>query len=116
MTLLEIITECVKRDILVEVLYNRTHPSCGQLEFVVGGFSKSGTAILRDTPDGIVAYTRYNGEDEIKSFEDLARVAYYWYLDYKDREPFTQPSTYWAETFVEFGWLQKKTTQSVTYE
>jgi hypothetical protein len=114
MTLQTIIKDIVKRGIPVELQYNRETDT---IDYVVSGFFESGTATLQEMPDGMVfALTRHNKVQRIIDFQQLAHLAYCWYLDSKGRDPFNEPSGYWAPTFAEFGWLQKKVKEVVTYE
>ncbi len=87
----------------------------------IGGFSKSGNATLFITPDdtewGSKAYrvtTRYDNIDYVKTYDDIVNVAYWWYMNYKDREPFTQPSDYWIKDFLRLGLIKEKV--MTTYE
>ncbi len=106
MTILEIITECAKREIPVSIEYRE---SLGGLYFVIGGFSKSGDAYLAIKNDKIICLTRYDRTCEIESFSDLSEEAWWWYLAYRDRCPFENPSGYWVKTWIEEGKLKKET-------
>lgn len=113
----EIILEAVKRGIPTEAGYDAATNS---LYYILSGFSKSGTAsVKRVIPQATPPYigfiegsadvtTRYDQTEAIYSFEDLVRIAFNWYITYKDRSPFENPSEYWVDSFVEFGMLEKK--------
>lgn len=104
-TVEELVIECIKHDIPVNgVDYNGRN-----LEYEIGGFSKSGTGKLTTDEDGnTILVTRYNTVNEVRSFEDIADVAYDWYYNYRDREPFTQPDYNWAPIFVEMGLIEER--------
>ena len=62
--------------------------------------------MLERTATGeIVLKARYNQVTPVETFEDIARVAYEWYEDYKDRSPFENPVSRWKPIFEKFGWL-----------
>lgn len=88
------------------------------IAYLVDGFSKSGIATLyyNFNTDEIICETRYNKKITINSFEDLSDEAWYWYLSYKDREPFTEPSSYWTPIWVEEGKLKPVTTYVTKFE
>lgn len=90
----------------------------------LNGFSKSGIAILYITPtenpygDGLRyrLTTRYDNVEYVETLDDIARVAWWWYNNYKGREPFSNPSELWAEDFVRLGYLKKVEKTVTTYE
>lgn len=101
----QIISECAKRCIPVKVV----HAGGNKLAYEVSGFSKSGTALVYIQKGKILCETRYQNIEEIDSFHDLALVALEWYLNYKDRSPFEEPESFWAEYWVEKGIMTKQT-------
>lgn len=76
------------------------------LSFEIGGFSKSGTAVLYEQEGNMYCKTRYNTIDEIETFEDVAEVAWGWNDNYITREPFTAYDSNWLPYFKEFGWVK----------
>jgi hypothetical protein len=89
-----IITKCVEYGIPVA-----TDSKDGLLAYRVSGFSKSGEAFLYATEDAVVCETRYNRVDHVLTFKDLAYIAYEWFENYKDREPFDKEDPKWAVVF-----------------
>lgn len=88
----------------------------GQLAFVVDGFSKAGSVTLSYLDDETVAVSqRYGRVDEITDFEGIVSIAWGWYLDYKGREPFNNPSPYWVSSFIEMGYLEEEVVTTKTY-
>lgn len=75
----------------------------GSIAYRVGGFSKSGDALLYAEENAVVCKTRYDRIDHILTLRDLAHVAWSWYDNYKDREPFQNPDPKWEKVFVNFG-------------
>lgn len=71
------------------------------IAFRVWGFSKSGTVDLYVGDDKILVKARYDKITEIEDFSGLAHIAYDWYINYKNRSPFENPDSYWAEVFKE---------------
>lgn len=55
----------------------------GHLAYRLDGFAKSGCGLLYYSPtdDKVCLETRYGQVDEIDSFEDVVKVAYWWYSD-----------------------------------
>lgn len=104
MTLEKLVIECIK---------NGIRPCCvdydqetNSLRYELDGFSKCRTAALeRIATGGIVLKVRYNQVTPVETFEDIARVAYEWYDDYKDRSSFENPVSRWKPIFEKFGWL-----------
>lgn len=119
-----LIKECLTKGILisgvdlVSIVYDEASDKKEQvLGFMLNGFSKSGTATLYEIPDGnIELITRYNQIDKINDFEDIARVAFDWYVNYKDRETFRLPDENWADIFCGYGWLHKETVINTVYK
>jgi len=79
------------------------------MAYEVQGFSKSGVARIYLHKNKILCETRYSQIEEIESFHDLSMVALEWYLNYKDRSPFEEPESYWADYWVEKGIMTKHT-------
>lgn len=104
----KIIEDCVKHNVPVTI----TKDSSGKICYEVSGFSKSGIANLYISKGKIICETRYETIDEIESFHDLSLIAFEWYVNYRNRTPFENPETYWAEYWVEKG-LMKKEIQTI---
>jgi hypothetical protein len=98
----EIIIESVKRGIPVAIGYNKLTE---QIYYEVSGFAKSGNVRVEDFGDIVKVTARYDEIDEINTFEDLARVAKYWYDSYKDRG--YSIDGYWLNVFLEYGWVKR---------
>ncbi len=92
-----IVNKCIKYGISVI-----TDVKNDSLAYRVSGFSKSGEALLYATEDAVVCETRYNRVDHVLTFKDLAYIAYEWYMNYKDREPFDKVDPNWAVVFSDF--------------
>lgn len=111
-TLLEVVKECVKNGITVEIYY-RPEEAFGDLAFRVNGFAKSGQALVFVSKEtgNIEAHQRYAQVDFIDNFEDLAALCFSWctlYDDYGFGE--------WAQVFSERGWIKLKSTRSEKWE
>lgn len=79
----------------------------GSIAYRVDGFSKSGDALLYAEENAVVCKTRYDRIDHILTLRDLAYVAWSWYDNYKDREPFESPDPSWKSVFDKFNIGQK---------
>ena len=114
MTLIELITEVTKQNIpITSIKWDKDKG----LVFEISGFTKSDVAELYvSSGNYIVCETRYNTFDEITSFEDLARVAFNWYIDYKHRSPFENPDGNWKPHWIKFGWIKAKEKMITEYE
>jgi hypothetical protein len=101
----ELIIELLKKGISIYdvVLIEDT------IGYRVSGFSKSGTVTLFQGDDTIFALARYKEITKISNFDDLVSLAWYWYINYKDREPFTEPDPYWLPYFIEKNWIETET-------
>lgn len=109
----QIIIECVKHKIRVSV---KDVDTTGNLIYEVHGFSKSGTVDLwLQKPNLVMAESRYQEFTDIHSFKDLSGLAWDWYLRYKDREPFTNPDSYWVPVWLEEGRIKKQVEIKNTY-
>jgi hypothetical protein len=90
-----IIKDCLEEGIKVQCdLFEN-----GSTAYRVDGFSKSGEALLYAEENAIMCKTRYNRVDHILTFKDLAYIAWEWYENYKDREPFQNPDPDWKRVF-----------------
>jgi len=105
--LLDIIIECSKKGIPSHTGWDEENKS---LCFDVDGFSKSGTATLFVKDKEVYSKTRYGQEDKIDNFDDLASIAWDWYIQYSDREVFKNPGC-WADVFIEKGWPKEVQTK-----
>lgn len=103
--LFELALECAKNGHTVSLAINNENKP----EFTIHIGSKTGTGKFYEVNEIILLETRYNRISEIQSYDDIGEEAYDWYLNYKDREPFTQPDSAWADYFVKRGWLKKTT-------
>lgn len=100
--------ECIKNGISIhhDSPYEKVFPSFG-----LGGFSKSGTASLTiygNKDCEVVLKTRYDQIDFVESFEDIVRVAFYWFSNYSTRSPFEEPSEIWVKHFIKNGYIQEQ--------
>lgn len=103
--LFELATECVKNSITCELLYS-SERNAPFFRIHIG--SKTGGGDLyEDSEGGIVIETRYQKKNVVEFFDDIAFVAFDWYLNYKNREPFTQPDSQWVSIFEQKGWIKK---------
>lgn len=80
--------------------------STDKLEYIIQIGSKTRTGRLFANKGKVILEIRYQSRDEIESFDDIAYVAYGWYIDYKDGEPFTSPDSNWVKIFQEKGWIK----------
>ncbi len=71
----------------------------GSIAYRIDGFSKSGEALLYAEENAVVCKTRYDRIDHVLTLRDLAYVAWSWYDNYKDREPFQSPDPNWEKVF-----------------
>ena len=105
MTLQELVTEVLRNKIpVVGVGLDENENFC----YDVDGFSKSGTATLTENDGKIYCYTRYDQVDEIRCFEDLARVAFDWNYAYLDCHPFTKYDSNWLPVFERLHLIPNK--------
>jgi hypothetical protein len=104
--LFELALECAKNGHGVTLGLNREK---NRLEFTIQIGSKTGTGIFYEEGEEIILETRYNRKNIVENFQDIGKVAYEWFCDYKDREPFGQPDTEWVEYFVKNGFLKRVT-------
>jgi hypothetical protein len=97
----------------------------GNTVFRFENFYKSGTADLVpvdgndpfNPPNGFVAHTRYNKEEEIQVWRDLVWLNYYWWLDSKERsDGWSNPDPKWAEEMVAHGIVKKRVETVTIYE
>lgn len=79
----------------------------GSIAYRVDGFSKSGDALLYAEENAVVCKTRYDRIDHVLTLKDLAYVAWSWYDNYKNREPFESPDPRWKNVFDKFSICQK---------
>ncbi len=108
--------------IVIEILKNNIYCSSilyteeKGIQYVFNGFSKSGTANIYQKDDKIICETRYNQIDYIETFRDFVNVAWRWYLNYKNREPFTYPDEEFEPFFIEYGLLLKEEIKIFKYK
>ncbi len=82
----------------------------GRVAYGVDGFSKSGNVHLFETDTGeIKCLARYDECDEIHTYDDLVYIAWNWFLRYKERDVFANPSHYWLNDFLRLGLIEKVT-------
>ena len=101
-----IIKDCLAEGIKVQSELTQD----GSIAYRVDGFSKSGEALLYAEENAVVCMTRYDRIDHVLTFRDLAFVAWSWYDNYKDREPFENPDPNWKIVFDKFK-IEKKRVQ-----
>lgn len=77
----------------------------GELIGAVSGFSKSGEVKLYQRCGFIECVARYNESSEVRRVDDLIEIAWDWFIRYKDRTPFENPTPQWAEVFEQRGWI-----------
>lgn len=73
---------------------------------LIHGFSKSGTCSFEFVNDRVIALTRYDTITDIENFRDIALLAFDWFCDYCDREPFKEPHEIWKPIFLDEGWIE----------
>lgn len=96
--LYKIVEECVDYGISINLEGGKN----GSVVYSVKGFSKSGKANLYIEDDAIVCETRYGNKEHVFSFRDLVNIANYWYLSYKDKEPFKDVEPEWKSAFERY--------------
>lgn len=106
MKLIDFITELTKKGLSVTLEYNK-HSE--RMEGTIHIGSKTGTGILFELDGDIILETRYKTIDRVSSYDDIAEVAFRWYDNYKDREPFGTPDALWVEYFMNKGWITLET-------
>ena len=109
----ELVLEILKKGISVSEVVLVEDTIIG---YRISGFSKSGTVTLYQKNDAIFALARYNELAWISDFDDLVTLAWTWYVNYKDREPFTQPDPYWLPYFIEKNWIEVETETVTKYK
>lgn len=105
MTINELIVECTKRGFPLTLGFNTEKD---RIEYEIHIGSKTGIGTLYEDDTRIFLATRYDTINEIFSFDSIADVAYRWFDDYKDREPFTNPDPKWLEYFKEQNWVKSE--------
>lgn len=80
----------------------------------ISGFSKSGECVISYEEGNLVANTRYGRKDVLESFNDLVQVAFDWWENYREREPFEIPHSNWKDIFIQKGLIEE--IQVVTYK
>lgn len=106
MELIDLITELTKKGLSITLEYNQRTE---RLEGTIQIGSKTGTGTLFESNGAILLTTRYDIIDSVSSYEDIAQVAFRWYDNYKDREPFGTPDAVWLDYFMEKGWIKIET-------
>lgn len=109
--LLTVIETLLWNGIRVE-LYVRDGVLYGQIP--IG--SKTGTGDLYFDGDDVTLLTRYDKRDIIDMdniLEDIAYIAWHWYLNYKDRD--YGPSETWLPTWKAMGLIEERKIQKVEY-
>ncbi len=77
------------------------------LYFEVTGFSKSGHAKLYEVNNKIFCATRYDNVTEIENYDDLARIAWNWYDEYR-YSGYNLPEE-WKKDFIRLGYIEIRT-------
>lgn len=98
-----LLKECAQKGLSSTIFFNK-EKNRFEHEIVIG--SKTGYGILYEEEEKIILETRYQTKDEVASFEDIASVAFRWFQNYKDREPFIVPDSAWREYFLKQGWIK----------
>ena len=102
MTIHELMQDCAKKGLHSNLSYSESDK---RFEYEIQVGSKSGTGKLYEQYGKIVLETRYQTIDEIESYDDIASVAWRWFINYKEREPFGSPDGYWGQYFEFMGWM-----------
>lgn len=103
MKLIDLVEELTKKGLAVTLYYNK---EVARMEGTIQIGSKTGTGTLLEREGKLLLYTRYGQTDEVNSYDDIAEVAFRWYNNYKDREPFGTPDSTWINYFLEKGWIK----------
>jgi hypothetical protein len=103
MTLQELILDCARKGLSANTSYDKARD---RIEYIITIGSKSGTGTLYEVDGKIILETRYQTMDEVSSYDDIGQVAWRWFCNYKDREPFTSPDSQWVDFFVDKGWIK----------
>ncbi|HEY9703127.1 MAG TPA: hypothetical protein V6C58_11810 [Allocoleopsis sp.] len=107
----EVLEQCAKNGLASTMFFNK-EKNRFEYEVIIG--SKTGTGLLYEEDNKVILETRYQTKDEVTSYEDIANVAFRWFQNYKDREPFTSPDSTWCDYFLKQGWVKK--VASIKYE
>jgi hypothetical protein len=75
--------------------------------FKFGGFSKSGEAEIYENDGFVYCKTRYDKINQINNFDDLVHIAFIWWKDYSDTEPFKTPDQNFLPHFLRLGLVEK---------
>lgn len=112
--LLEIIKEVSKYNIEIEVNYSENSDS---IEYLIGGFYKSGIVSLYCLDEQIFVRGRYNEIDVIYDIEDLVQLNYRWWINSRERyNGWIAPSQEWIPLLEKYNLIQKETNIVVTYK
>lgn len=104
--LFELALECAKNGHGATLVFNKEK---ARPEFVIHIGSKTGDGSFYEENNEIILETRFQKKTVIQSFDDIGEEAYSWFLNYRNREPFSEPDSAWKEYFVEKGYLKKVT-------
>jgi hypothetical protein len=101
-----LVLECAMKGIPASIFYNKEK---NRIEYEIQIGSKTGTGKLYQESEEVILETRYQTIDKVSTFDDIANVAYRWFSNYQDREPFTSPDGQWAKIFLQKGWIKIQT-------
>jgi hypothetical protein len=73
---------------------------------IVHGFSESDTCSFEFINDLVIALTRHDTRTDIEEFRDIALLAFDWFCDYVDIDPFKEPHEIWKPIFLDQGWIE----------
>jgi hypothetical protein len=108
----EIIRQCLFEGISVDICLEPE--SVDGIAYLVQGFAKSGEAKVFESINGnIRVKLRYDTNETIEDFEDLARICQRWCSDYEARG---YGVGCWERAFKKLGWLTEKVETSLEWK
>lgn len=76
------------------------------LAFEIHGFSKSDRATIFEHKNNIYCLTRYDRVDIVEDYDDIVRIAWDWYVCYKERG-YSVPEEF-KKDFIRLGLIEVK--------
>lgn len=108
-----IVLGLLKNNIAVALNYNH---ETSEIEYTIDGFYKSGTVLLIDKGEKLIAISRYNEQTDIFDLIDLVQLNYSWWNTSKDRfSGWRHPDPKWIPLLEKYGFITKKTETITTY-
>lgn len=85
--------------------------------FTSGFYKSNGSAYLVEEPDGqLVLHARYGDKDKVDSLSDVVSFSYQWWKTSQNRcEGWKNPSSEWADLYVQHNLVKRVVSEVVSY-